>query len=136
MIPFDLLPIISSHLTPPRKLFPVMFEISPLYTIDRITAYPQVMPYPSPLSFPPLPITDSRSQFAHMRNRSSVSEALQAAINSGIAAAASGMVAPADGYPWTESTFTRPLDRTYSMPTIASLHQVKNSHDESKGVSR
>jgi hypothetical protein len=114
-----------------------MFEISPLYTIDRITAYSHTPPYSSPPSFSSSPIPDSRSQFVHIRNPSSISEALQAAINSGIAAAASGMVAPANGYPWTEHTFKKPMmERAYSMPTVASWDEVKNPNDESKGASR
>lgn len=113
-----------------------MFEIPPMYTIDRITAS-QVTPYPSPTSFPSIPITESRSQFAQMRNRSSVSEALQAAINSGIAAAANGMVTPKGSYPWTDS-FAKPLEIVYSTPspTVISLHEVINLSDESNGVSR
>jgi hypothetical protein len=133
----DLLPIISSHLTVPRKAFPVMFEISSMYTIDRIAVYPQVMPHPSPTSFPSIPMTDSRSQFAHTRNRSSITEALQVAISSGIAAAANGIVAPRSSYPWPESTFAKPLEMAYSVPppTIISLQEAINPNDESKGIS-
>jgi len=66
-----------------------------------------------------------------------MSEALQAAINSGIAAAASGMVAPANGYPWTEHTFKQPMmERAYSMPAITSWDEVKYPSDESKSTSR
>jgi hypothetical protein len=112
-----------------------MFEIAPLYTLDRITAYPQIPSYSlsSPLSS--VPIIDP-SQFAHTRNRSSVSEALQAAINSGIAAAANGMVVPKGGYSWSKNMFAKPLESVYSKPssTIISLHEVMNPIDESKDI--
>ena len=104
-----------------------MFEIHPMYTIDRITAYPHVPSYSLSPSLASVPIMD-HNRFA----QSSVSEALQAAINSGIAAAASGMVGPRGGYPWTKNTFTNPLERACSTPssTIISLH---NRND---GISR
>lgn len=148
IIPPELLPVLSAHLTLPRKPFPVMFEIPPIYTLDRMTACSQVPPYPlPPISTMPPPMYNihTHRQLAHLRNRSSVSEALQAAINSGIAAAAAangGRIAapaPRTRYPWTDRAFVLPKnERAYSAPptTVISVEDNINCNDETKGFSR
>lgn len=155
IIPPELLSIVSSHLSRSSKPFPVLFEIPPTYTLDRITAYPHLPPnLPTlPPSMPPPPIPDS-STLARIRNRSSVSEALQAAINSGLAAAAAasasgGGLAPTPSasappmakYPWTDATFAMPMPknpRTFSAPstTLITLQDTAKSHVEIKNVSQ
>ncbi|KAF8891678.1 protein-tyrosine phosphatase-like protein [Infundibulicybe gibba] len=82
LIPPELLPLISSHLlmsfTPPT-----IFETNPSFRLDRLALshqqpYPRSHPVPSA---PPLPVP---FVIGHLRTRSSVTEALQAAINSTI----------------------------------------------------
>jgi hypothetical protein len=92
IIPPDFLPLISSHLYPsPNPEFsPVMFEVEPSYSLDRITCPP---PAQKICSF----ITPPRSldiQPLTRRSTSPVSEALRAAINSGLEAVAKEMRSP------------------------------------------
>jgi hypothetical protein len=111
IIPEEQLPFISSYLMPSRKPSPTMFDIPPAYSLDRVIASQQ------PLSPPPPPrslsldqlhacrshsvsittntiATNTTPPLAHWRTRSSVSEAIQAAINSGLVAASRDIVTP------------------------------------------
>lgn len=129
VIPFEILPVISSHVTIPENESPVMFEIPPIYTLDRITAYS----FPPTTTMPLLPLGDPkmRSSFIRVRKRSSVSEALQAAIS----AAATKETMQANSHPWTENAFDFPkYERVYSEPpmTIKLLREVTISNHEPK----
>jgi hypothetical protein len=104
IIPPEVLPVLSSYLTPSQKPFPTMFDVPPAYSLDRATSCqpstPSQMP-PRPSSLDrihprehPDSTTNRTPPRSHWRTPSSVSEAIQAAINSGLAAAAQDIVTP------------------------------------------
>lgn len=128
IIPFEILPVISSHLTIPRNASPVMFEIPPIYTLDRITAYS----LPPTMSLISMGDPKTCSSFIHVQNRPSVSEALRTVIK----VAAANETLQTSGHPWTENAFGFPKhERTYSEPptTISSLRDAANPNYEPKG---
>ncbi|KAJ6497896.1 protein-tyrosine phosphatase-like protein [Mycena sanguinolenta] len=83
MIPFELIPLISSHLLLSSS-GPTVFDIPSSFTLDRLTATQQhnhiIPPIPPP---PPPPST--QSVVTQLRTRSAVSEALKAAISTAVA---------------------------------------------------
>lgn len=105
-----------------------MFDLPSMYTLDRISAAPKMPLRPPSLPMPPLP--ESVDCFPHIRARLSVSDALQAAINSGLAAAANGLLLPAHSYTWTGDKRPKLLERTYSAPIPSSnmtYHEIRES---------
>ena len=104
IIPPEVLPILSSHLTPSQKPFPTIFDVPPAYSLDRATSCKPSTPSQTPRSssldrIPPRehPVSTTTNRApprSHWRTPSSVSEAIQAAINSGLAAAAQEIVKP------------------------------------------
>ncbi|KAK1224221.1 hypothetical protein PQX77_012878 [Marasmius sp. AFHP31] len=94
VIPTELLALVASHLLLTQTVpstdvqHPTIFELPPPFTLDRLTnpyhpmlrLDPRAMPFPS--SIPPPAYTETT--FAcHLQTRSHVSEALQAAMNTG-----------------------------------------------------
>ncbi|KAK7057379.1 phosphatases II [Favolaschia claudopus] len=83
MIPFELIPLISSHLL--LSSGPTVFDIPSSFTLDRLTAQQQHhVPIP-PLPPPPSPPPSTQNMVSQLRTRSAVSEALAAAINTTVA---------------------------------------------------
>ncbi|KAJ7350247.1 protein-tyrosine phosphatase-like protein, partial [Mycena albidolilacea] len=82
MIPFELLPLISSHLL--LSSGPTVFDIPSSFTLDRLTAtqhHDHTIP-------PPPPPPSTQTFVTQLRTRSAVSEALKAAISTAVAPAA------------------------------------------------
>jgi hypothetical protein len=91
--------IITSHLTPSKNAStsPVLFDVDPFYSLDRIACQPPSTSLPHRKFVPP-PTSSFTRAFSHTpplteiarpkMTHSPVSEALTAAINSGLAASA------------------------------------------------
>lgn len=132
IIPFELLPIISAHLTTPPKGSPVLYDVPPIYTLDRISSTPQVPHRSISAHIPPSP--EAANYFPHIRARVLVSDALQAAINSSLAASGNAMPA-AKGLSSTSWTGIPPpisIERTSSAPPVPYSNMIPN---ESKKIS-
>ena len=133
IIPQELIPIISSHITPTRKPSPTVFDIHPAYSLDRVsTSQPFSSPSSRSLSLDRLPTYGRHSlpitanmapPLTHWRSRSSVTEAIQAAINSGLAAAARDFMTPV-----LSTTMSNVALGSYSIhPTVRSVHPTKRT---------
>lgn len=77
MIPFELIPLISSHLV--LSAGPTLFDIPPSFALDRLAATQHHDHTIPPL--PPPPPPDTQVVVPQVRTREAVSEALKAAIN-------------------------------------------------------
>ncbi|KAJ7188462.1 protein-tyrosine phosphatase-like protein [Mycena filopes] len=82
IIPFELIPLISSHLL--LSAGPTLFDVSPAFALDRLTAAQQ-HDNTIPRLPPPPPPPSTQMVVTRLRSRSDVSEALQAAINTAVA---------------------------------------------------
>ncbi|KAJ7502766.1 protein-tyrosine phosphatase-like protein [Mycena galericulata] len=78
MIPFELIPLISSHLM--LSAGPTLFDIPPSFALDRLTAAQH-----HDRTIPPLPLPPPPDTHVVVPTRAAVSEALQAAINTAVA---------------------------------------------------
>lgn len=107
IIPFELLPIISSHLVEAHKSSPVLYDVPPAYYLDRVTIYqpPTESSPPIPAVPPPLPPL--------AWNRSTVTQALQIAMNTGIRGSLK-----VRGLPLTRTTSAPPPLKTTFTPEL------------------
>ncbi|KAJ7668402.1 protein-tyrosine phosphatase-like protein [Mycena polygramma] len=81
MIPFELIPLISSHLLLAQG--PTFFDLPPSFALDRLTAA-QHHDHSIPPVPPPPPPPSTQMVVSQLRTRSAVSEALKAAINTAV----------------------------------------------------
>lgn len=107
-----------------------MYELPSVYTLDRLCATSQDQLPSRPPSAPIPPSPEAVNYFPHMRTRVVVTDALQAAINSSLAASVDGTNILTKSFSWTKNPPPIPLERTHSSPIpYSSMIQ-----DESKKV--
>ncbi|KAJ7497135.1 protein-tyrosine phosphatase-like protein [Mycena latifolia] len=80
IIPFELIPLISSHLQ--LSAGPTLFDLPPSFALDRLTQCHHDQSIPR---VPPPPVPTTQMVVTQLRTRATVGEALKAAINTAVA---------------------------------------------------